>query len=258
MKAVILAGGFGTRLVGHSGDIPKPLVEVNGRPIILEIMDLYRRFGVKEFVVALGYQQEKFKAFFRDYVYGINDLSITFSAHDFQINCTRRDSLDDVSVSLVDTGLHTQTGGRLKRLQDYLGDDDFFCTYGDGLANVDLSSLSEFHKAHGGAATVTAVRPIPRFGEIELEQSSSRVSSFEEKPSAQVGWINGGFFIFSKMIFECIRDDNEPLEGLPLKRLVEAQQLFAYQHSGFWQCMDTKRDLDYLNRLAASGKKPWL
>lgn len=252
MKAAILAGGFGTRLTEETAVKPKPMVEIGGRPILWHIMKLYARHGFRDFIIALGYKGEYIKDYFLGYADRHSDLTLDLTSGAVQLHQSRH---EDWRVTLVDTGLHTQTGGRLKRLGPYVGDGTFLLTYGDGVANVDLAALTEFHRAHGRLATVTAVHPPARFGALKIEQG--RVTEFSEKPEGQEGWINGGFFVLEPGALAYIDGDAAVWERDPLQRLAAAGQLMAYQHEGFWQCMDTLRDVRYLQALAESGRPPW-
>jgi glucose-1-phosphate cytidylyltransferase len=253
MKVVILAGGMGTRLAEETEVKPKPMVEIGGRPILWHIMKYSATHGLNEFVVALGYKGEVIKRYFLDYA----RLNSSFTVHLPSGDVLRRDvSRDDWTIHLVDTGLHTMTGGRLKRLAGLIGRETFLMTYGDGLANVNLVDLLAFHRAHGKLATVTAVRPPARFGALEFDEQA-RVQRFAEKPQVGEGWINGGFFVLEPPVLEYIAGDSVPWEGQPMERLVAEGQLMAYRHPDFWHCMDTLRDLRMLESLWTSGAAPW-
>jgi glucose-1-phosphate cytidylyltransferase len=252
MKVVILAGGRGTRLSEQTDVRPKPMVEIGGRPILWHIMSIYAHHGFKEFVLALGYLGGVVKRYFLDYAYLNADLTIGVRNGDVT---THGRSGEDWTVHLVDTGMETITGGRLKRLAPWLGQDTFMMTYGDGVANVDVNALVAFHRSHGKLATVTAVRPPARFGGLELD--GDRVSVFTEKPQAGEGWINGGFFVLEPGVLEYIEGDATHFELDPLERLAAEGQLFSYKHPGFWQSMDTLRDVQLLNAAWASGEAPW-
>lgn len=252
MKVVILAGGLGTRLAEETEVVPKPMVEVGGRPILWHIMKHYAQHGFDEFVVALGYKGESIKRYFLDY----HRLECSFAVHTGSGDVMRRGACrDDWVVHLIDTGLHTITGGRLKRLAPVLGRETFLMTYGDGVANVNITELVEFHRRHGKLATVTAVRPPARFGSLEFE--GDRVVRFAEKPQVGEGWINGGFFVLEPAVLQYIDGDDTHFEREPLERLAEDGELCAYRHPDFWQCMDTLRDKRYLESLWNSGKAPW-
>ena len=251
MKVVLLAGGFGTRLAEYTESIPKPMVPIGGRPILWHIMQHYAAYGHKDFYLALGYKAQVVKEFFLNY----RALNADFTV-DLQTGAVTPHQLDEVDwrVTLVDTGLQTMTGGRVKRMQPFIGNETFLLTYGDGVANADLEALFAFHRKHGKMVTVTAVRPTARFGELEL--SGNQVVKFQEKPQVHEGWINGGFFVMEPGFFELIDNDQTILERSPLERAAEMGELVAYQHEGFWQCMDTKRDRDNLETLALLDHPP--
>lgn len=252
MKVVILAGGFGTRLSEYTESIPKPMVSVGGKPILWHIMNRYAMFGHKEFIIALGYKAEVVKNYFLSMRSVNSDFTLDMSSGNVHIH---EESEIDWKITLVDTGLDTMTGGRVRRLQKFIGDDNFMLTYGDGLSNINIDDLIKFHQSHGKALTVTAVRPIARFGELSLD--GHMVTSFQEKPQVQRGRINGGFFVCDKKLFEYIADDTTILEKDPLENLSKEKQLAAFKHDGFWQCMDTKRDRDYLEELWLKKKVYW-
>lgn len=252
MKAIILAGGFGTRLSEYTEVVPKPMVPIGGKPIIWHVMQSYARFGVKDFYIALGYKAEIIKDFFLNY----RALNANFSV-DLATGNISSHSLGDVDwrVTLIDTGLNTMTGGRVKRLRSFIGEETCMLTYGDGLANIDIAKLLAFHHDHGKLVTVSAVRPAARFGELEVE--GSKVISFKEKPQLQHGWINGGFFVLEPKFFDLIDNDETLLEREPLERAAELGELMAYKHEGFWHCMDTKRDRDLLENMWSVGDIRW-
>ena len=252
MKVVLLAGGFGTRLAEYTESIPKPMVPIGGRPILWRIMQHYAAYGHKDFYLAFGYKAQMVKEFFLNY----RALNADFTV-DLQTGAVTPHQLDEVDwrVTLVDTGLQTMTGGRVRRMQSFIGNETFLLTYGDGVADVDLEALLAFHHKHGKLVTVTAVRPTARFGELEL--SGNQVVKFQEKPQVHEGWINGGFFVMEPGFFELIDNDQTILERSPLERAAEMGELVAYQHEGFWQCMDTKRDRDNLETLALLDHPPW-
>ncbi len=252
MKVVLLAGGFGTRLAEYTESIPKPMVPIGGRPILWHIMQHYAAYGHKDFYLALGYKAQVVKEFFLNY----RALNADFTV-DLQSGAVTPHQLDEVDwrVTLVDTGLQTMTGGRVKRMEPFIGKETFLLSYGDGVASVDLEALLAFHRKHGKLVTVTAVRPTARFGELEL--NGHRVTSFQEKPQVHEGWINGGFFVMEPGFFELIDNDQTILERSPLEQAAQAGELVAYQHEGFWQCMDTKRDRDNLETLALLDHPPW-
>ncbi len=251
MKVIILAGGFGTRLAEYTAVIPKPMVPVGGKPIIWHIMRTFAHYGHKEFLVALGYKAEVVKDYFLNY----RALNADFTV-DLASGLVKSHQVDPVDwqVTLVNTGDTTMTGGRVKRMKSHVGDETCMLTYGDGVADIDLDALLAFHRAHGKLVTVSAVRPAARFGELEMD--GDRVSSFKEKPQMHEGWINGGFFVIEPAFFDMIADDSTLLEREPLERATRAGELMAYQHPGFWHCMDTKRDHELLESLWASGA-PW-
>jgi len=252
MKVVILAGGLGTRLSEETIVKPKPMVEAGGKPILWHIMNIYAFYGCKEFIIALGYKGEVIKEYFLNYYYHQSDLTIDLKTGGIS---TTNSSLKDWIVHLVDTGLNSMTGGRLYRLRSILKREAFMLTYGDGVGNVNIDNLIAFHKAHGKIATITAVKPSARFGGMSFD--GDRVVEFKEKPQTEEGWINGGFFVFEPEIFEYISGDDAILEKDPLENLAKDSQLMAYKHEGFWQCMDTLRDKQLLDKLWESGKAPW-
>ena len=253
MKVVLLAGGFGSRLSEETIVKPKPMVEIGGRPILLHIMELYAHFGLDDFVIACGYKGEHIKNFFNNFYLNNSDYTISLKSGERTIV---NPVAEDWKVSVVDTGLHTMTAGRLRRLKPWIGDGTFMMTYGDGLADVDLLSLLRFHRAHGRLATVTAVQPPARFGSLELE--GSKVSAFTEKIRSHQAWINGGFFVFEQGIFDYLTDlDTMPLEKEPLTNLAQAGELMAFKHDGFWHPMDTIRDREILEQIWSDGQAPW-
>ena len=227
MKVVILAGGFGTRLSEYTKTIPKPMIQVGGRPILFHIMKHYARYGFKDFYIALGYKGEILKKYFNKNFFGWN-------------------------INLIETGKNTMTGGRLKRLKKYIGEETFMMTYGDGLSNVNLKNLLKFHKKNKKLVTLTAVRPPARFGALKLK--GQNVSYFKEKSKLDEGWINGGFFVMEPNFLKFIENDNTYLEREPLEKVCKKKQLGAFKHKGFWQCMDTKRDRDNLNKILTKKK----
>ena len=253
MKVIILAGGFGTRLAEYTDVIPKPMVPIGGKPILWHIMKSYANYGHNDFYVALGYKSEVIKEYFLNY-HGLNsDFSVDLS--NGLVSPHQVDSVD-WKVTLIDTGLNSMTGGRVKRMQKYIGNETCLLTYGDGVANINIDKLLEFHKSHGKMITVSAVRPAARFGELEIDQN--KVTSFQEKPQLHNGWIKGGFFVFEPDFFNLIDGDHTLLEREPLEKATIANQLMAYTHNGFWHCMDTKRDKDLLEDLWSKGDAVWL
>ena len=252
MKVVILAGGLGTRLTEETESRPKPMVEIGGRPILWHIMKLYAHFGFREFVVALGYKGDVIKRYFLDYAKLQSNFTVNLSSGDV---LRRGGQPEDWTVHLVDTGGATNTGGRLKRLAPILGRETFMATYGDGVSNVDINALAQFHRRHGKLATTTAVRPPARFGGLVFD--GDRIIEFTEKPQIGEGWINGGFFVLEPDVLDYIADDQTSWEREPMERLATEGHLMAYRHEDFWQCMDTLRDLRLLESLWTSGKAPW-
>lgn len=254
MKTVILCGGLGTRLSEETLLRPKPMVEIGGRPILWHIMKIYERHRFTDFMLALGYKGEVIKDYLLNYRARQSDLTVHLRSG--QVEYTNS-TPEDWRVSLVDTGDSTMTGGRLLRLKGQLAQDGtFMLTYGDGVSDVDLTALLAFHRSHGRLATVTAVRPPARFGGMRVDRAS--VLEFKEKPQAGEGWINGGFFVLEPGVFDYLSDDTTVLEQSPLENLSKDRQLMAFEHRGYWQCMDTVRDRDALQELWASGKAPWI
>ena len=252
MKIVILAGGKGTRISEYTNVIPKPMVPIGDKPIIWHIMKIYAHYGFRDFVVALGYKSDVIKDYFIKFNSLNSDFTVDLSNGNVEIHQNR--SLD-WKVTLVDTGEETMTGGRLKRLKKYLNEETFMLTYGDGLANINIKQLLDFHYKNNKLVTMTAVRPTARFGELELE--SNLVTSFKEKPQLKDGWVNGGFFVMNKKFIDFIQDDSEMLERKPLENVANNNNLIAFKHHGFWQCMDNIRDLEKLNQLWKSNP-PWI
>jgi len=252
MKVVILAGGLGTRLAEETEVKPKPMVEIGGKPILWHIMKYYAHYGFKEFYIALGYKGEAIKHYFLDYFQLNGSLSLNLSSGEFRMYETQR---EDWIVHLINTGLQTKTGGRLKRIEPLLGRETFMLTYGDGVSDLDISELLSFHRAQGKIATVTAVRPPARFGGLVFE--GDLVTNFTEKTQVGEGWINGGFMVFEPRVFEYLSGDEVSLEADVLERLAADRQLAAYRHERFWQCMDTLRDVRLLENLWREGQPPW-
>lgn len=254
MKVVILAGGLGSRLAEETEVRPKPMVEIGGRPILWHILKHYARHGFCEFVIALGYKGDEIKRFFLDYRALAGDLTVRLRTGDVAVHAAAD---EDWTVHLVDTGLDTNTGGRVRRLRHLLGSGTFLLTYGDGVSDVDLQALLRFHREQGRYATLTAVRPPSRFGGIAFDGERVRVAQFEEKPQIGEGWINGGFLVCEPEVLEYLAGDGTSLESDALAALASAGQLAAYRHEGFWQCMDTLREKRLLESLWASGHPPW-
>jgi glucose-1-phosphate cytidylyltransferase len=252
VKAIILAGGLGTRLAEETQTRPKPMVEIGGKPIIWHIMKMYSTHGVHEFIVCLGYKGYLLKEYFANYYLHQSDVTFDVASNTMEVHHRRAEQW---RVTLVDTGSDTMTGGRLRRVADYIGSETFCMTYGDGVADIDVKRLLDFHNAHGALATLTAVRPPGRFGALKLQ--GSRVEAFQEKPVGDGGWINGGFFVLSPKVLEYIEDDETVWEQGPLATLAREGQLSAYLHEGFWQPMDTLRDKRHLEELWDSGRAPW-
>ena len=252
MKVAILAGGFGTRLAEETEIRPKPMVEIGGKPILWHIMKIYSHYGFKDFLIALGYKGEIIKKYIVDYCSLSNNLTVNMKNGQVE----RHDCSDlDWMVQLIDTGLKTQTGGRIKRLAPYVDDDTFMLTWGDGVADIRLDKLLDFHRSHGKLATLTAVRPPARYGHLELD--GDRIREFSEKPQTREGWINGAFFVLEPGVFDYIDGDSTQFEHEPLESLAADGQLMAYRHNSYWQCMDTLREKYILEKYWNSGEAPW-
>jgi len=252
MKAVILAGGFGTRITEESHLKPKPMIEIGGKPILWHIMKIFAQYGIRDFVICCGYRGYVLKEYFANYFLHTADVTFDLAQNRMEVH---QQYAEPWRVSLVDTGLNTMTGGRLLRVRNYVGQERFCLTYGDGVANVDINALIEFHESHGRHATVTAIQPPARFGALEIDDDI--VSHFEEKPKGDGRWINGGFFVLEPAIFDYIEGDATVWEQEPLKRLSQERQLAAYRHFGYWEAMDTLRDKNHLEELWASHRAPW-
>jgi glucose-1-phosphate cytidylyltransferase len=252
MKVVILAGGLGTRLSEETAAIPKPMVEIGGRPMVWHIMKHYSHYGFNEFFLALGYKSHDFKRYFLEQIYADGSLTLALKERRIEPHDTHA---EDWTVHLMETGLNTITGGRVKRLEASLRDGTFMMTYGDGVSNVNLGELLKFHRSHGKLATVTAVRPPARFGGLEFE--GDRVARFSEKPQTGEGWINGGYFVLEPKVLDYIDGDATHWEREPLERLAAEGELMAFRHEDFWQCMDTLRDKRLLESLWEQGEPPW-
>jgi glucose-1-phosphate cytidylyltransferase len=252
MKVLILAGGFGTRLAEETARIPKPLVDIGGKPMLWHIMKIYAHYGFSDFLIACGYKSELIKEYFHNFAIRNNDYEINLATG---VARQLNESSPPWVVAAVDTGLETMTGGRIGRLRKLIGGKRFMVTYGDGVGDVDIAKLVAFHEAHGKLATVTAVRPPARFGALEME--GDRVRRFSEKPQTDAGWINGGFFVFEPEVLDLMTDDATILERKPLETLASRSELVAFKHEGFWQPMDTLREKQLLEQLWESGKAPW-
>ena len=252
MKVVILAGGFGTRLSEYTDYIPKPMVKIGGKPILWHIMEHFSKYMHFDFNIALGYKAEVIKEFFLNYKALNSDFRIDLDNGNILYHS---DNFKKWKVNLINTGLNTMTGGRVKRIKPHLNNETFLLTYGDGVSNINLDHLISFHKSHGKLVTITAVRPPARFGELEIENND--VLSFKEKPQLQDGWINGGFFVVEPEFLEFIENDKTMFEREPLEKASRLGQLKAFKHNGFWQCMDTKRDKDALEKMWAEGNPRW-
>tara|TARA_A100001234_G_C12570330_1_gene361494 strand:- start:22 stop:789 length:768 start_codon:yes stop_codon:yes gene_type:complete len=252
MKVVILAGGLGTRLSEETNSIPKPMVEIGQIPMLIHIMRHYYHFGFKEFVILLGYKGNLIKEYFLNYPHNSKEFSIDFKNGKKELI---NDTSEDWKISFLDTGESTMTGGRIKRAENIIGNEDFMLTYGDGLSNVNLKALQDFHKSHGKTATMTSVLPTERFGVFTSE--NDKVTSFVEKPNDSNSWVNGGFFIFTNNIFDYLNSDNTSLEKEPLQSLANEGELMTFRHKEFWKCMDTLKDKNELQALWESGNPPW-
>jgi glucose-1-phosphate cytidylyltransferase len=253
MKAVILAGGLGTRISEETHLKPKPMIEIGGKPILWHIMKLYSAHGINDFVICCGYKGYVIKEYFANYFLHMSDVTFDMANNDMQVH---QQKAEPWKVTLVDTGDHTMTGGRLKRVAGYIKDQDAFCfTYGDGVSDVDISASIDFHRGHGKLATITAVQPPGRYG--ALQRAGDKVTGFTEKPRGDGGMINGGFFVLSPRCLELIEGDETSWESKPLTCLAESGQLMSFEHEGFWQPMDTLRDKNHLDELWASGTAPW-
>jgi glucose-1-phosphate cytidylyltransferase len=252
MKAVILAGGLGTRISEETTVKPKPMVEIGGKPILWHIMKVYSAHGINDFVICCGYKGYVIKEYFANYFMHMSDVTFDLTSNEMQVH---QNNAEPWRVTLVNTGESTMTGGRLRRVREYLGDEDFCFTYGDGVGNVDISATVAQHKASGLKATLTAVQPPGRFGALNLE--GQRITSFQEKPVGDGGWINGGYFVCSPNVLDYIQGDDTTWERDPLEKLAAEGQLGAYLHHGFWQPMDTLRDKVHLEELWSSGKAAW-
>ena len=255
MKVVILAGGIGSRITEESHLKPKPMIEIGGKPILWHIMKIYETQGFNEFIVCLGYKGHVIKEYFLNYFKYNSNLSIDISNNEVKVHSTEG---DDFKVTLIDTGEHTLTAGRIKQIEPYIEGDDFFLTYGDGVANVDIKSELEFHKKHGKICTMTVVQPAGKFGSLEFDEEN-KVTNFKEKPVGDKNWINAGFFILNKKVFSLLDDDSDNMmwEQKPLEKLTSDNQLMVFKHNGFWKCMDAMRDKMVLEELWDSNNAEW-
>jgi len=254
MKVVILAGGLGTRIGEESALRPKPLTEIGEKPILWHIMKIYSYYGFNDFIICLGYKGYQIKEYFANYF--LHESDVTFDFSHGRKEMVHSHAAEPWKVTLVNTGVGTQTGGRIKRVKKYLENQPFMLTYGDGVADVDVAKLVNYHQKHGKLATVTAVKPIGRFGALSIGPQN-KVKKFQEKPEGDNSWISGGFFVFQPKILDYFKDDNIPLEGEPMEKLAKQGELIAFKHSGFWQPMDTVRERNILEGLWNSGKAPW-
>lgn len=252
MKVAILAGGLGTRLSEETTTKPKPMVEIGGKPMLWHIMNIYGAYGFKEFVIALGYKGESIKDYFLNYRYRARSLTVNLDSGEVNVH---DGTCEDWVVHLLDTGSTTQTGGRIKRVAEFIGEEPFMLTYGDGVSNINIPELLAFHEAQGKLVTLTAVRPPARFGQMVI--TGGQVEQFEEKPVLGEGWINGGFFVLQPEVINYLPDDQTIWEREPLERLAAEKQLAAYLHNDFWHCMDTFRDVHVLEKLWTDGNAPW-
>lgn len=253
MKVVILAGGFGTRISEESHLKPKPMIEIGEMPILWHVMKQYSHFGFNDFVICAGYKQSVIKEWFANYFIHTSDITFDFSKGN-EVLVHNRHS-EPWKVTIVDTGLNTMTGGRIKRVKDYIGNETFFLTYGDGVSNVDIEETLKFHKSHGKLATITTIQPEGRFGYIDLD--GEKVLSFREKSEHDTGWINAGFMVLEPSVIDFIKDDTSVFEREPMEKIASMGQMMCYKHTGFWQCMDTLRDKEKLEKLWNSGNAPW-
>jgi glucose-1-phosphate cytidylyltransferase len=254
MKTVILAGGFGSRISEDSHLRPKPMIEIGGHPILWHIMKIYSHYGFNDFIICLGYKSYVIKEFFANYFLHASDVTFDFS--DGNKMKTHNHSAEPWKVTLVDTGLNTMTGGRLKRVQPYVDSQRFMLTYGDGVSNIDISRLVKFHESHGKMATLTGIQPAGRFGALNISDNN-KIFGFQEKPRGEMGWVNGGFMVLESDIFNHIEGDDTVLEKEPLENLARSDNLYCFKHDDFWQPMDTMRDKIFLENLWQSGKPPW-
>ncbi len=253
MKVVILAGGYGTRISEESHLKPKPMIEIGGKPILWHIMKIYSHYGLHDFIICLGYKGYVIKEYFSNYFLHMSDVTYCMKENRMEVH---QKYAEPWKITLVDTGENTMTGGRLKKIRRFLDDETFCFTYGDGLSDINIHTLIDFHKKHRKKATLTAIQPPGRFGALHLDDKNN-VSHFKEKPIGDGGWVNGGFFVLDPQVFEYIDDDTTIWEDVPLQKLSLEQELFAYQHHGFWQAMDTLRDKNHLEDLWKTNNPPW-
>lgn len=254
MKIVILAGGYGTRISEESHLKPKPMIEIGGKPILWHILKIYSHYGFNDFIICLGYKAYSIKEYFANYFLHESDVTFDFTNHNQMV--THSHSAEPWKVTLVNTGLDTMTGGRIKRVGKFIGNEPFMMTYGDGVSDVNIPQLLEFHKKHGKLATLTSIQPAGRFGALDLD-NADKIMGFKEKPKGESGWINGGFMVLDPKVLDLIKDDSTVFEKEPLENLASSGNLFAFKHDGFWQPMDTLRDKTHLEELWTSGKAPW-
>jgi glucose-1-phosphate cytidylyltransferase len=253
MKALLLAGGFGTRISEETSLKPKPMVEIGGKPIIWHIMKMYASHGINDFIILLGYKGYYIKEYFSNYFLHQSDVTIDLKDNSMEVH---NNTAEPWKITLLETGANTMTGGRIKRAKKYIGNEPFLVTYGDGVADVDITATIAYHKAHGKAITMTSVQPAGRFGALDIADDNA-VRSFKEKPQGDGSWINAGFFVCEPRVLDYIAGDSIVFEKEPLENLANEGELITYKHQGFWQCMDTIRDKNYLNELWDSGNTPW-
>ena len=254
MKVVILSGGFGTRISEYTSVIPKPMIRIGGKPILEHIMGIYSKYGYEDFYLALGYKAEIIKEYFYNYEFINSDFKVNLKSG---VKKFYQENSKDWNVNLINTGINTMTGGRLKRLKKYLGNDTFLLTYGDAVTDLNISRVVNYHKEHGRLVTVTGVRPPARFGELKLNPNTNEVINFKEKPNITQGWINGGFFVIEPQFLNYIESDESILEKEPLEKAALDNQLMAFLHDGFWHCIDTKRDKDNLEEIYKKNSSKW-
>ena len=256
MKVVLLAGGFGTRISEESHLKPKPMIDIGGKPILWHIMKEYSYYGYNDFIICAGYKQHVIKEWFADYY--LHNSDVTFNFREGGSMEIHNNVAEPWKVTVIDTGLNTMTGGRVKRIKDYIGNEPFMLTYGDGVSDININELVKFHQSHGKIATLSAVHVEQRFGVLDINRESQAITAFREKSSADGSRINAGYMVLQPEIFDYIDGDNTVFEKEPLQRLAEIDELRAYKHNGFWQCMDTKREMEQLEKLIASGEAPWM